>query len=207
MKTEYVRLYTEEELHRRERQTIALLKRILEEVADFIHFCKFGALIDMWVQYESTRYIVSESLLLEDRYDRDDLFSLFVSTTLEDDYSDELKDEESLHNGLVTMQLLYNRIQWELNYNGFDLDQNLCPHKRFLVLVLAADIMRHFTRENYEREKMMEILDYLNYTYLADTDLDDVFYEEVQQYALAKKSRQADLMDQLVSALDLEEDK
>ena len=206
MKTEFIRLYTEEELHRRMRQTIALLKRIREEVAD-IHFCDFRALIDMWVQYESTRFIVAESLLLEDRYDRSVLFGLFIGTAVDDDYSDELKDEESLHNGLVTMQFLYDRIQWRLNYNAYDLDLNLCQHKRLLVLVLAADIMRHFTRENYDREQMMEILDYLNYTYLADTDWDDVAYEEVQQYALAQKFHQADLMDQLVTALDLEEDK
>ena len=61
MKSQYIRIYSEEELRHKVQQTSLMLKAMKQKIADTPNFCDMEALRDMWVQYESTRYIVSES--------------------------------------------------------------------------------------------------------------------------------------------------
>ena len=209
MKTEFVRIYSEEELHRKVQQTTALLKKMKEQVRDF-HFCDIPALKDMWIQYELTRYIVSESksMLLEERYDKDEPESLFVERVVDDDYSDELQDPESLHNGLVSMQFLYESIQGFLLCNAYDILPTQYQDKRLLVEEIGADVYMQLNPvENNEFQKMTDILEWVNYQYLYDTDEYEVLVEDVEDLVIDKTYNNTIMLEKLVSTLDLVEEK
>ena len=207
MKTEFVCIYSEEELHRKVQQTTALLKKMKEQVRDF-HFCDIPALKDMWIQYELTRYIVSESMLLEERYDKDEPESLFVERVVDDDYSDELQDPESLHNGLVSMQFLYESIQGFLLCNAYDILPTQYQDKRLLVEEIGADVYMQLNPvENNEFQKMTDILEWVNYQYLYDTDEYEVLVEDVEDLVIDKTYNNTIMLEKLVSTLDLVEEK
>lgn len=207
MKTEFVRIYSEEELHRKVQQTTALLKKMKEQVRDF-HFCDIPALKDMWIQYELTRSIVSESMLLEERYDKDEPESLFVERVVDDDYSDELQDPESLHNGLVSMQFLYESIQGFLLCNAYDILPTQYQDKRLLVEEIGADVYMQLNPvENNEFQKMTDILEWVNYQYLYDTDEYEVLVEDVEDMVIDKTYNNTIMLEKLVSTLDLVEEK
>ena len=207
MKTEFVRIYSEEELHRKVQQTTALLKKMKEQVRDF-HFCDIPALKDMWIQYELTRYIVSESMILEERYDKDEPESLFVERVVDDDYSDELQDPESLHNGLVSMQFLYESIQGFLLCNAYDILPTQYQDKRLLVEEIGADVYMQLNPvENNEFQKMTDILEWVNYQYLYDTDEYEVLVEDVEDLVIDKTYNNTIMLEKLVSTLDLVEEK
>ena len=207
MKTEFVRIYSEDELHRKVQQTTALLKKMKEQVRDF-HFCDIPALKDMWIQYELTRYIVSESMLLEERYDKDEPESLFVERVVDDDYSDELQDPESLHNGLVSMQFLYESIQGFLLCNAYDILPTQYQDKRLLVEEIGADVYMQLNPvENNEFQKMTDILEWVNYQYLYDTDEYEVLVEDVEDLVIDKTYNNTIMLEKLVSTLDLVEEK
>ena len=207
MKTEFVRIYSEDELHRKVQQTTALLKKMKEQVRDF-HFCDIPALKDMWIQYELTRYIVSESMLLEERYDKDEPESLFVERVVDDDYSDELQDPESLHNGLVSMQFVYESIQGFLLCNAYDILPTQYQDKRLLVEEIGADVYMQLNPvENNEFQKMTDILEWVNYQYLYDTDEYEVLVEDVEDLVIDKTYNNTIMLEKLVSTLDLVEEK
>lgn len=207
MKTEFVRIYSEDELHRKVQQTTALLKKMKKQVRDF-HFCDIPALKDMWIQYELTRYIVSESMLLEERYDKDEPESLFVERVVDDDYSDELQDPESLHNGLVSMQFVYESIQGFLLCNAYDILPTQYQDKRLLVEEIGADVYMQLNPvENNEFQKMTDILEWVNYQYLYDTDEYEVLVEDVEDLVIDKTYNNTIMLEKLVSTLDLVEEK
>lgn len=207
MKTEFVRIYSEDELHRKVQQTTALLKKMKEQVRDF-HFCDIPALKDMWIQYELTRYIVSESMLLEERYDKDEPESLFVERVVDDDYSDELQDPESLHNGLVSMQFVYESIQGFLLCNAYDILPTQYQDKRLLVEEIGVDVYMQLNPvDNNEFQKMTDILEWVNYQYLYDTDEYEVLVEDVEDLVIDKTYNNTIMLEKLVSTLDLVEEK
>jgi hypothetical protein len=206
MKTEFVCIYTEEELQHKVRHTEALLRHIKEQVSDF-HFCDIPALKDMWIQYKLTHYIVSESMLLEDQYYREDSTSLFVERLVEDDYSNDLIDPDSLHNGLVSMQFLYDSIQGYLSFNAYDIHSGQYQNPQRLVKEIATDIYLHLNpTETNEYPKMVDILEYLNYIYLFSTDNDYIELVDVAIAASNKEQEGEKIFQKLIDTLDLQLD-
>lgn len=204
MRSEFVRIYTEEELRCKVRQTETLLRQIKEQVYDF-YFCDIPALKDMWILYESTRYIVSESMLLEERYDKEDLESLFIERQVENDYSDDLLDLDSLHNSLVSLQFLYKSIQGFLSSGAYHIRpaQYEDPHR--LVEEIAADIyLRLNPYETNEYPKVVAILEYLNYTYIYPSGNDFVELFDVVQRAYNKEQENNKVLKKLIDTLDLQ---
>lgn len=205
MKTEFVRIYSEDELRHKVQQTTASLKMLKEQVKDF-HFCDISALKEMWIKYELTRYIVSESLLLEDRYDKDEPESLFVERVVDDDYTDDLQDPNFLHNGLVSMQFLYESIQGFLLCNAYDILSAQYQDKRLLVEEIGADIYMQLNPvENNDFPKMEDILEWVNYQYLYDTDEYEVLIEDVEDRVIDKTYNNTVMLEKLISTLDLVE--
>ena len=203
MKTKYVRIYSEEELRSKVQQISSMLKSMKQKIADDVRFGDIAALTEMWVQYEMTRFVVTESFLEEDEGYKYDPYSLYIEREVEDDYSDELKDPDSLHNGLVSLQFVFDDIQWLLS-NLRDIDRSQYMQKYDLVLDLATDIYRHLDHSDpSEHEKFLCILDDLNYRYLNDTDCDDVLKEEVVLNEIARQCKEADTLDKLITTLDL----
>ena len=92
MKTKYVRIYSEEELRSKVQRISSMLKSMKQKIADDVRFGDIAALTEMWVQYEMTRFVVTESFLEEDEGYKYDPYSLYIEREVEDDYSDELKD-------------------------------------------------------------------------------------------------------------------
>ena len=203
MKTKYVRIYSEEELRSKVQRISSMLKSMKQKIADDVRFGDIAALTEMWVQYEMTRFIVTESFLEEDEGYKYDPYSLYIEREVEDDYSDELKDPDSLHNGLVSLQFVFDDIQWLLS-NLRDIDRSQYMQKYNLVLDLATDIYRHLDHSDpSEHEKFLCLLDDLNYRYLNDTDCDDVLKEEVVLNEIARQCKEADTLDKLITTLDL----
>lgn len=160
---------------------------------------------DMWIQYESTRYIVSESMLLEERYDKDDPESLFIERQVENDYSDDLHDPDSLHNGLVSLQFLYKSIQGFLSYGAYQFQPDQYEDPNRLVEEIAADIYMHLNPyETNEYPKMVAILEYLNYTYIYPTGNDFVELFDVVQRAYNKEQENNKVLKKLIDTLDLQ---
>lgn len=95
MKSEYVRIYSEKELRRKVQQTSAMLKDMKQKIAADPSFRDIDALTKMWLQYEFTRFVVSESL-----YSEDDEYAyepcLFVEREVENNYSDDLTDPNTV---------------------------------------------------------------------------------------------------------------
>lgn len=178
MKTEYVRIYSEKELHRRVQQTSVMLKDMKQKIAADTSFCDIDALTKMWLQYEFTRFVVSESLYSEDEeyaYEP----CLFVEREVENDYSDDLTDPSALHNGIVSMQFLFDSIQKQLSQRGGIISSQYMP-MRTLVLDLATDICMHLNIfDAGEHKEFQNLLDHLNYTYLYNTEEEEVFIEDV----------------------------
>jgi hypothetical protein len=186
-------------------QTTASLKMLKEQVKDF-HFCDISALKEMWIKYELTRYIVSESLLLEDSYDKDEPESLFVERVVDDDYTDDLQDPNFLHNGLVSMQFLYESIQGFLLCNAYDILSAQYQDKRLLVEEIGADIYMQLNPvENNDFPKMEDILEWVNYQYLYDTDEYEVLIEDVEDRVIDKTYNNTVMLEKLISTLDLVE--
>lgn len=203
MKTKYVRIYSEEELRSKVQRISSMLKSMKQKIADDVRFGDIAALTEMWVQYEMTRFVVTESFLEEDEGYKYDPYSLYIEREVEDDYSDELKDPDSLHNELVSLQLVFDNIQWLLS-NLRDIDRSQYMQKYDLVLDLATDIYRHLDHSDpSEHEKFLCLLDDLNYRYLNDTDCDDVLKEEVVLNEIARQCKEADTLDKLITTLDL----
>jgi hypothetical protein len=203
MKTKYVRIYSEEELRSKVQRISSMLKSMKQKIADDVRFGDIAALTEMWVQYEMTRFVVTESFLEEDEGYKYDPYSLYIEREVEDDYSDELKDPDSLHNELVSLQLVFDNIQWLLS-NLRDIDRSQYMQKYNLVLDLATDIYRHLDHSNpSEHEKFLCLLDDLNYRYLNDTECDDVLKEEVIINEIARQCKEADTLDKLITTLDL----
>ena len=203
MKIEYVRIYSEEELRRKVQLTSTMLKTMKQKIIETPNFGDVDTLTEMWVQYEITRFVVMESFLDEDESYKYDPYSLYVEREVEDDYSDELKDPDSLHNGLVSLQFVFDDIQWLLS-NLRDIDRSQSMQKYDLVLDLATDIYRHLDHSDpSEHEKFLCLLDDLNYRYLNDTDCDDVLKEEVILNEIAKQCKEADTLNKLITSLDL----
>ena len=203
MKTKYVRIYSEEELRSKVQRISSMLKSMKQKIADDVRFGDIAALTEMWVQYEMTRFVVTESFLEEDEGYKYDPYSLYIEREVEDDYSDELKDPDSLHNGLVSLQFVFDDIQWLLS-NLRDIDRSQYMQKYNLVLDLATDIYRHLDHSDpSEHEKFLCLLDDLNYRYLNDTDCDDVLKEEVVLNEIARQCKEADTLDKLITTLDL----
>ena len=181
----------------------SMLKSMKQKIADDVRFGDIAALTEMWVQYEMTRFVVTESFLEEDEGYKYDPYSLYIEREVEDDYSDELKDPDSLHNGLVSLQFVFDDIQWLLS-NLRDIDRSQYMQKYNLVLDLATDIYRHLDHSDpSEHEKFLCLLDDLNYRYLNDTDCDDVLKEEVVLNEIARQCKEADTLDKLITTLDL----
>ena len=199
MKTEFIRIYSEEELLRKVRQTETMLQQIKEQVTDF-HFCDIAALKDMWIQYESTRYIVSESMLIEERYCKDDSISLFVERQVEDDFSDDLHDPYTLHNGLVAMQFLYNSIKDYLSsYNAYQIQPDQYQDQFRLVEEIATDIYLHLNlQETNEYPKMVDILEWLNYQYVFPMNEDCVEMVDVAIAAYNKEQEKNKVFQKLI---------
>ena len=203
MKTKYVRIYSEEELRSKVQRISSMLKSMKQKIADDVRFGDIAALTEMWVQYEMTRFVVTESFLEEDEGYKYNPYSLYIEREVEDDYSDELKDPDSLHNGLVSLQFVFDDIQWLLS-NLRDIDRSQYMQKYDLVLDLATDIYRHLDHSDpSEHEKFLCLLDDLNYRYLNDTDCDDVLKEEVVLNEIARQCKEADTLDKLITTLDL----
>ena len=203
MKTKYVRIYSEEELRSKVQRISSMLKSMKQQIADDVRFGDIAALTEMWVQYEMTRFVVTESFLEEDEGYKYNPYSLYIEREVEDDYSDELKDPDSLHNGLVSLQFVFDDIQWLLS-NLRDIDRSQYMQKYDLVLDLATDIYRHLDHSDpSEHEKFLCLLDDLNYRYLNDTDCDDVLKEEVVLNEIARQCKEADTLDKLITTLDL----
>lgn len=203
MKTKYVRIYSEEELRSKVQRISSMLKSMKQKIADDVRFGDIAALTEMWVQYEMTRFVVTESFLEEDEGYKYDPYSLYIEREVEDDYSDELKDPDSLHNGLVSLQFVFDNIQWLLS-NLRDIDRSQYMQKYNLVLDLATDIYRHLDHSDpSEHEKFLCLLDDLNYRYLNDTECDDVLKEEVIINEIARQCKEADTLDKLITTLDL----
>lgn len=203
MKTKYVRIYSEEELRSKVQRTSSMLKSMKQKIADDVRFGDIAALTEMWVQYEMTRFVVTESFLEEDEGYKYDPYSLYIEREVEDDYSDELKDPDSLHNGLVSLQFVFDDIQWLLS-NLRDIDRSQYMQKYDLVLDLATDIYRYLDHSDpSEHEKFLCLLDDLNYRYLNDTECDDVLKEEVIINEIARQCKEADTLDKLITTLDL----
>lgn len=203
MRAEYIRIYSEEELHRKVQQTSAMLLVMKQKIADNSKFCDIDALRDMWIQYESTRFIVTESFPLD--YLEDDEYSclpdgLYVQREVDDDYSDDLQDPDSLHNGLVSLQFIYDSIQALLNEQS-TIDCSRYIDMRSLVLNLAADIYRHL--EPCEYDHYLRILDNLNWRYLKDVYHNGVLEYDVVSYILAKKDKTQAALDNLITTLGL----
>ena len=205
MKSEYVRIYSEEELHHKVQQTTALLKRTKEQVKNF-HFCDIPLLKNIWIRYESTRYIVSESLLLDNRYYKEDSESLFIERQVEDNYSDVLPTSNQLHNGLVSMQFLYDTIQRYISYNLHDILPSQYQDPRMLVEEIASDIYCHIRpQESNEYQKMVNILAHLNYLYLYPS-YKDVELVDVAIAAYYKEQENNKVLQKLMTSLDLVEE-
>lgn len=203
MKTKYVRIYSEEELRSKVQRISSMLKSMKQKIADDVRFGDIAALTEMWVQYEMTRFVVTESFLEEDEGYKYDPYSLYIEREVEDDYSDELKDPDSLHSGLVSLQFVFDNIQWLLS-NLRDIDRSQYMQKYNLVLDLATDIYRHLDHSDpSEHEKFLCLLDNLNYRYLNDTECDDVLKEEVIINEVARQCKEADTLDKLITTLDL----
>ncbi len=203
MKTKYVRIYSEEELRSKVQRISSMLKSMKQKIADDVRFGDIAALTKMWVQYEMTRFVVTESFLEEDEGYKYDPYSLYIEREVEDDYSDELKDPDSLHSGLVSLQFVFDNIQWLLS-NLRDIDRSQYMQKYNLVLDLATDIYRHLDHSDpSEHEKFLCLLDNLNYRYLNDTECDDVLKEEVIINEVARQCKEADTLDKLITTLDL----
>lgn len=203
MKTKYVRIYSEEELRSKVQRISSMLKSMKQKIADDVRFGDIAALTEMWVQYEMTRFVVTESFLEEDEGYKYDPYSLYIEREVEDDYSDELKDPDSLHNGLVSLQFVFDDIQWLLS-NLRDIDRSQYMQKYDLVLDLATDIYRHLDHSDpSEHEKFLCLLDDLNYRYLNDTECDDVLKEEVIINEIARQCKEADTLDKLITTFDL----
>ena len=208
MKTEYVRIYSEDELQRMVKQAVALLRKVGKDVLADERYGDFEALHKIWVRYETTRYIVTESAfdegLLGEEY-RTYPESLFIEREVEDNYSDELKNPNALHNGIVDLQFLYNTIQSNLLTRTFAVKYE--GDNRIIVIEIAADVMRHFNRDNFNRQKVVDILEHLNYKYLNNQGLDKVSYDDVLRHAIANKFRQEDMIEKLKTTLGLVEEK
>lgn len=208
MKTEYVRIYSEDELQRMVKQTVALLRKINEEILEDERYGDFDALHKMWVRYETTRYIVTESSFDEGLWEEEHKTypeSLFIEREVENDYSDELKNPDALHNGIVELQFLYNTIQSNLLTRTFAVQYE--GDYRIIVIEIAADVMHHFNRDNFNRQKVLDILEHLNYKYLNNQGLDKVSYDDVLRHAIANKFRREDMIEKLKTTLDLVEEK
>lgn len=202
MKSEYVRIYSEEELRHKVQLTSTMLKAMKQKIADDPYFSNIDALTDMWIQYEITRFVISESIYLEDeRYMYDPC--LFIEREVENDYSDDLKDPSALHNGLISFQFLYDSIQTFLSEHR-NIDRSQYTNKRELVLDLATDTYRHFDHSDAsEHAEFLNLMDYINYQYLNATDFDEVLIEEVILNEIAKQCKEADTLDKLITTLDL----
>lgn len=207
MKTMFVSIYSQEELRLKLKQTEAFLKKVKDEVYD-PRFCDYNLLYNIWFRYESTMYIISRSILKEGNKSlkRSDSHSLYVAKEVEDNFSDEWKDYNYLRNGLSSIRSLYDSIDFSLKYNTYNLVPSFLQGRRELIKEIASDVMRHFNANSFDRQKILDILEHLNYHFLKDTDIEKVSYEEVLDHAIINKLREEKNLDDLILKLDLVEE-
>lgn len=198
MKTAYIRLYSEEELQRRLKQTEAMLREIYWDT--YYRFDYYSRLEPMWLKYELTKYIVSESVIDDNLESWCPLnpHCLFIESDVEDSFSEKLKDAGTLLKGLDTIHSLCKSIQ-----SSIHIDSSFYENKYMLVLQLASDIMCHFNAKNFNRQKMMHILSHLNHMFLNDYE---VSYERVLDYAITEKYRSKMWLNDLIQKLNLIDD-
>ena len=196
MQTSFIRLYREDELMWKIHQTEKTLQRIQQE-AEENHYIDYPKMLDAWIQFEATCYIVSESLITEE-YEKQFPNSLFVECKSEYISSNELINTDILHNKLLSLQLLYNSTISFLKDNNVNIQDIKDYNKRELVAYIASDIFCHIDKsDNVWHQKVENILEWLNNTYLQDEE--DVTMEEVVLHVMATKD------DQEVQILDLVE--
>ena len=206
MKLELVRIYSEDELNQKLRQTEAQLQKLDQETTDH-SFCDTSALKELWIKFESTRYIVTESLLLDEVWFRDDPHRLFVEREVSDDYSDELQDEAGIHNRLISLQFKLDSLLSSQRYKTYFIDKSMYIDKRAAVLEIALDVYRHLDMTNAgDSQKIEDVVDWLNYLYLYNEDCDYVNMNEVALNFLLKEEQEQELINDLKSRLNLIED-
>ena len=206
MKLELVRIYSEEELNDKLRQTEVLLRKLEQETTDH-SFCDTPALKELWVKFETTRYIVAESLLLDDRYCRDAAQSLFVERYVDNDYSDELKDEAAIHNKLIELQFRFDSLLSSQKYKTYYIDKSMYVDNHQAVVEIATDIYSHLDISNEDdSQKIEDIVAWLNYIYLHENKWDEVDMNEIVLNYILKEEQRNELISTLKSRLNLIED-
>ena len=206
MKLELVRIYSEEELNDKLRQTEVLLRKLEQETTDH-SFCDTPALKELWVKFETTRYIVAESLLLDDRYCRDAAQSLFVERYVDNDYSDELKDEAAIHNKLIALQFRFDSLLSSQKYKTYYIDKSMYVDNHQAVVEIATDIYSHLDISNEDdSQKIEDIVAWLNYIYLHENKWDEVDMNEIVLNYILKEEQRNELISTLKSRLNLIED-
>lgn len=205
MKNAYVRIYSEDELRRKVQRTLAKLKELRQKIEETPDFCDIEALTDMWVQYEKARFVVKGTLSTEDRRGYGyDPFNLYVQQEVEDDYSDELKDPDSLHNSLVYLQIMFNSFQsFLLQSRNIDLSQYM--DNEFLVLNLATDLLRHLNlSKRNEYNAFFYFLYKLNDYYFDEPEWNIVDFEDVRSYDRVLLMKEGEALTYLAKTLSLE---
>lgn len=207
MKKIFVRIYSEEELRCKLKQTAAFLEKAKKEVSD-ARFCDYDLLYNIWLRYESTMYIVSRSILKDGNkfLSRSDSNSLYIAKEVDDNFSDELKDLNYLLNGLTSIRSLCDSIDFSLKYNVYNLVPSFLQGRRNLIIEIASDIMRHFNADSFNRQKILDILDHLNDRFLKYTDIEKVLYKEVLDRAIINKFREEKNLNDLILKLGLVEE-
>ena len=199
MKSAYVRIYTEEELHHKIQVVRGMIAQ-LEREMDF-YFCDIPRVEELWIKYETARYVVTRSF---EEYDWID--SLFIEREVEDDYDENPKDEAGLHNELIALQFQYNSLISILPNSVKDYVHRIFENKRKLVLEIATDIYRHLSVvEPEENNKMEMILDWLNYDNSLEKWRNEVEYDEVILHAMRKTDDERDMLLLLKDRLNLVE--
>ena len=206
MKLELVRIYSEEELNDKLRQTEVLLRKLEQETTDH-SFCDTPALKELWVKFEATRYIVAESLLLDDRYCRDAAQSLFVERYVDNDYTDELKDEAAIHNKLIALQFRFDSLFSSQKYKTYYIDKSMYVDNHQAIVEIATDIYSHLDISNEDdSQKIEDIVTWLNYIYLYEDKWDEVDMNEIVLNYILKEEQRNELISTLKSRLNLIED-
>lgn len=182
MKKTSVRIYSEEELLQKAKQAEAMLRRVLNPDTREGPDTDLRALHELWIACECTRIVLTGALDMGLHHPQ----ILHVMRDVEDDYDDSLKDAEKLYDLSHFLHLYFSDLKHSLRIR-YKIAEAQYEDKREFVKEFAADIYMHINHQReVERQKMTDILWWLNYAYVQDNENEYVTIREIEVDLMAK---------------------
>jgi hypothetical protein len=166
MKKTSVRIYSEEELLQNAKQAETMLLRVFNPDTGEVLNTDLRALHELWITCEFARIVLTEALDMGLHHPQ----ILHVMRDVRDDYDDSLRDAEKLYDLSHFLHLYFSDLKHSLRIR-YKIDETQYEDKREFVKEFAADIYMHLDlQREVERQKMTNILWWLNYAYMQDNE-------------------------------------